>query len=253
MRYEVEDYWSTLFDVGSTAAASSIRLSCVMPEVMHRYFSNAKSLYSSFHRISSHPTTYFAHIAMTVTQEQFDLLLAWLGTDRDAAGRKYETIRSGLVRVFVSNGFSDAEDLADETINRVMMRLPDFRGKYSGEPACYFHGVARNVIRESHRRKEVAAGVIEGRVEPKTERYEEHDCLGHCLKHLPAGQRDLILDYYLYDGRQKVQHHKQMASQLNITEGAIRSRAFQIRLNLENCMRVCARKRKGRRCPWNWA
>ena len=176
---------------------------------------------------------------MTITQEQFDSLLTWLGTDRELAGRKYETIRSGLVRVFVSKGFSNAEDLADETINRVMVRLPDIRAKYSGDPAYYFHGVARNIIRESHRRKEVTVSVIEGRVEPAREPDEAHDCLAHCLDSLPASKRDLILDYYLYEGHDKVEHHKRRAVQLNISEGAFRSRAHQIRLNLENCMRQC--------------
>ena len=189
---------------------------------------------------------------MTITQEQFDSLLTWLSNDRDFAGRKYETIRSGLVRIFVSKGFSDAEDLADETINRVMVRLPDIRGNYRGEPACYFHGVARNIIRESVRRKEVAAGVVEGRVEPEHEPNEEHDCLGHCLDRLPANKRDLILDYYLYEGHDKVEHHKRMAGQLRITEGAVRSRAYQIRLNLENCMRQCALRKQGR-CPFGLA
>jgi RNA polymerase sigma factor (sigma-70 family) len=191
------------------------------------------------------------HIAMTVTQEQFDLLLAWLGSDRDSAGKKYEAIRSGLVKIFISKGFSDAEDLADETINRVMVRLPDIRANYFGEPACYFHGVARNIIRESQRRKEVTSGVIEGRVEPELERSEKHDCLGHCLNRLPASQRDLILNYYLYEGHRKVEHHKRMAGRLNITEGAIRNRAFQIRLSLEHCMRHCALAKKGRPCRWD--
>ena len=188
---------------------------------------------------------------MTITQEQFDSLLTWLGKDRELAGRKYETIRSGLVRIFVSKGFSDAEDLADETINRVIVRLADIRAKYSGEPACYFHGVARNIIRESYRRKEFATDVINARVEPEQEPSEAHNCLGHCLDRLPASKRDLILDYYLYEGHEKVEHHKQMAGQLNLTEGAFRSRAFQIRMNLQNCMRQCATKKNGRRCPWS--
>ena len=181
---------------------------------------------------------------MIVTQEQFDSLLTWLGDDRDLAGRKYETIRSGLVRMFVSTGFNDAEDLADETINRVMMRLPDIRANYRGEPACYFHGVARNVIRESIRRKEIADGVVDGRFDPEPEPAEEFDCLRLCLRCLSPSKRDLILDYYLYDGHAKVQHHKQMAVRLKITEGAMRSRAYQIRLNLENCMRMCGLRKK---------
>lgn len=188
---------------------------------------------------------------MLITQEQFDSLLTWLGNDRDVAGRKYETIRSGLVRIFVSKGFSDAEDLADETINRVMVRLPDIRANYTGEPALYFRGVARNVIRETGRRKEIACGdVVDDVVQPQPERDPEHDCLGHCLDHLSVSKRDLILDYYLYEGHQKIEHHKQMAGQLNISKGAIRNRAFQIRLTLEDCMRQCPRLRDGRGCPW---
>lgn len=179
---------------------------------------------------------------MTITQQQFDSLLTWLSDDRDVAGRKYETIRAGLVRMFVSKGFSNAEDLADETINRVMTRLPDIRANYKGEPACYFHGVARNIIREALRRKEIAAGVVDGRLEPELELSEESDCLKLCLKCLPPSKRDLILDYYLYDGHEKVEHHKQMAVRLKISEGAMRSRAFQIRLSLENCMRDLRKK-----------
>jgi len=187
---------------------------------------------------------------VTITQEQFDSLLTWLGADRDVAGRKYEKIRSGLVRIFVSKGFSDAEDLADQTIDRVMARLPDVRASYMGEPACYFHGVARNIIRESARRREIATEFVDPRIDLKFEPSDDHDCLKHCLNGLPMSKRDLILKYYLYDGHKKVEHHKEMAGQLNISEGAIRSRAFQIRMKLETCMRQCSLQKNGRGCPW---
>src|SRR5215208_2402680 len=187
---------------------------------------------------------------VTITQEQFDSLLAWLNADRQVAGTKYETIRSGLVRMFVSKGFNDAEDLADETINRVMVRLPDIRGTYRGEPAYYFHGVARNVIREHRRRKEIAADLREIRVDPKPERNDEHNCLGHCLQRLPMNKQDLILDYYMYEGHKKIEYRKSMARQLNVTAGAFRSRAYQLRLSLEQCMRQCAAMKKGKQCPW---
>ena len=186
---------------------------------------------------------------MTITQEQFDSLLNWLGNSRDVAGTKYETIRSGLVRIFVSKGFSDAEDLADETINRVMRRLTDIRSTYSGDPAYYFLGVARNVVREHNRRKEIACGFVDGRIEFRPRFNEEHECLGHCLDRLPQNKRDLVLDYYLYEGHRKVEHHKTMAGQLNISEGAIRNRVYQIRVRLQNCMQQCALRKKARRCP----
>lgn len=190
---------------------------------------------------------------MTITKEQFDSLLTWLGKDRDAAGRRYQMIHAGLVRIFVSKGFNNAEDLADETINRVMVRLPQIRGSYIGEPAYYFHGVAKNIIRESSRRKEISGSLREIRIDPvvdiKIDTKEDHDCLGHCLDRLTATKRNLILDYYLYEGHQKIEHHKNMAVQLRITEGAFRSRAHQIRLKLQNCMHQCRLRKKEQQCP----
>jgi RNA polymerase sigma factor (sigma-70 family) len=179
---------------------------------------------------------------MTITQEQFDSLLSWLDADRELAGRKYETIRSGLIRIFVSRGLNDAEDLADETINRVMLRLPSIRKNYKGEPACYFYGVARNIIRECRKRKEFAAGIVDVRIDPQADASEEHDILGHCLNCLSVSKRNLILDYYLYEGHSKIENRRRIARQLKLTLGAVRNRAFQIRLHLENCMRRCALK-----------
>lgn len=181
---------------------------------------------------------------MDITQAQFDSLLVWLNPDRELAGRKYKTIHSGLVRIFACKGLNNAEDLADETINRVMLRLSNIQKSYQGEPAYYFHGVAKNIIRECRRRKEFTTGIVDVRVDPKLDTFEEHNCLDHCLDHLSDSKRNLILDYYLYDGHNKIEHHRHMARQLKITIGAIRNRAFQIRLSLQNSMRQCALREK---------
>jgi DNA-directed RNA polymerase specialized sigma24 family protein len=186
---------------------------------------------------------------MTVTQAEFDSLLAWLNPDRDLAGRKYKTIHSGLVRIFVSRGFNDAEDLADETINRVIRRLPDIREIFVGEPAQYFCGIARNIIRENNCRREIVCNIVDVRVELKPDEEEEHDCLDHCLQDLPTGKRDLILEYYLYDGHEKIEHHRNMAKELDITIGAFRNRVHQIRMNLKNSMRQCSLSKKSGSWP----
>lgn len=176
---------------------------------------------------------------MAVTQTQFESLLGWLNPDREIAGRKYNTIHSGLVRIFACKGLNDAEDLADETINRVILRLSTIQEHYRGEPACYFRGVARNIIRERKRRKELAVGLVDASVHPEPFADKEHDCLEHCLDLLSDSQRHLIINYYLYEGHSKIEHHKRMASQLKITIGAIRNRAFQIRHRLQNYMQQC--------------
>ena len=165
--------------------------------------------------------------------------MAWLDPDRDEAGQKYEVIRAGLIRIFVSKGFSDAEDLADEAINRVMKRLPEIRDTYVGEPVRYFHGVARFIVREMIRRKEVAVEVVPVFSGENEVHSDEYDCLMKCLRFLPSEKRELILDYYIYDGRDKITQHQQMASELGITEGALRGRAHHVRGNLEKCIQQC--------------
>jgi RNA polymerase sigma factor (sigma-70 family) len=168
--------------------------------------------------------------------------LTWLGdSDRETGAAKYETVRAGLLRVFISKGFSDAEDLTDETINRVITRLPDIREGYDGEPTRYFHGVARNIIRETNRRKEISAEVSAVWVDPQPTS-EERECLEHCLQQLAAEKRELILDYFLYEGHDKIEHHKVLAAELGISEGALRGRVHHIRASLLGCMSECAGK-----------
>ena len=144
----------------------------------------------------------------------------------------------------MSKGFSDAEDLADEAINRVMKRLPEIRDTYVGEPVRYFHGVARFIVREMIRRKEVAVEVVPVFSGENEVHSDEYDCLLKCLRFLPADKRELILDYYIYNGRDKIAQHRRMASELGITEGALRGRAHQVRGNLEKCIQQCIERMK---------
>lgn len=188
---------------------------------------------------------------MAITQEPFDALLAWLDSSREAAGHKYEIIRSGLIRIFISQGFNDAEDLADQTINRVINKLPEIRAGYVGEPARYFHGVARNIILEARRRKEIVTDKIPERLNQVSKTTDRYDCLLKCLNLLSSEKRELILDYYLYEGRDKIDHHRRMAQELSITEGALRTRAHHTRCALEKCVLQCARNLTAKqKMPW---
>jgi DNA-directed RNA polymerase specialized sigma24 family protein len=160
-------------------------------------------------------------------------------SDREAAGQQYQTIREGLIRIFVSKGFSDAEDMADEAMDRVANRAPELRETYVGDPVRYFRGVARNLILEHGRKREIATEelpVLPVEVNHPSDVYE---CLVKCLKFLPPEKRDLILDYYVYQGHEKIEAHKVMADELGITDGALRGRAFQLRSRLEKCIANC--------------
>lgn len=141
--------------------------------------------------------------------------------------------------MFVSKGISDAGHSADETMDRVMKRLPDIRDSYVGDPVKYFHGVARNLIREAMRGKEVPTEAIPECLMKEPDVSETAECLSRCLKQLPRDKRDLILDYHLYHGKAKIEHHRQMAGELAISEGALRTRAHHLRVSLEKCVLEC--------------
>lgn len=172
-----------------------------------------------------------------LTQAAFDSLLAWLDPDRDQAGRKYEQIRSRLIRIFTCRGRPDAEELADETINRVTLKVADVAQEYVGDPALYFYGVAQKVYLESLRKRPPA--VIPPPASPDEELEHVYECLKSCLERLAANNQQLVLEYYQDDKRAKINHRKELAQRLGIAQNALRIRAHRIRLALQQCVREC--------------
>src|SRR6185295_1078239 len=58
-------------------------------------------------------------VGALLTREGLEALLAYLDTDRDRAGEKYEEIRHRLMKLFECRGIVPSEEPADETIDRV--------------------------------------------------------------------------------------------------------------------------------------
>ncbi|GAC1397689.1 MAG: hypothetical protein NVSMB56_12720 [Pyrinomonadaceae bacterium] len=176
-----------------------------------------------------------------ITQENFDKLLAWLDPDRETAGRKYETIRQRLIKIFACRGCYEAEDLADETINRVTLKIQDVSASYVGEPALYFYGVANKIYLESFRKPHPEIKLVI-KEEPKIE--HEYDCLEKCLQQLNFEQRQLILDYYQDEKSAKIDHRRQLAEKMAIAPNALRIKAHRIRHSLQQCVQKCVEHRE---------
>jgi DNA-directed RNA polymerase specialized sigma24 family protein len=173
-------------------------------------------------------------------EEPFDILLGWLDSDREIAGRKYAFIHRGLVRIFVSRGFSDAEDLADLTMKRVADLLPRVKDTYVGERAPFFYKVAGYIILEARRRPEITMDVshlASSSGNNSNNSSDIYDWLLKCLELLSEEKRELILDYHLHKGHDKIKQHEQMAEERRISVEALRSRAHHIRKTLKNCVR----------------
>lgn len=180
-----------------------------------------------------------------LTAESFALLLQWLSPDREDAGRKYEQIRRGLIKIFSCRGCPVAEELADETINRVITKIAQIAGDYDGDPARYFYAVADKIYLEYQRKARQFAVPLQGdfpaRKESTDEREARHECLERCMERLPEHSRELILVYYGYDstGKEKIERRKQLAETMGIPASALWLRAHRIRESLKKCAREC--------------
>ncbi len=176
-----------------------------------------------------------------LSQEAFDALLNWLDEDREKAARKYEEIRHCLIRFFVARGTPVAEDLADETINRVTNKIKEIQNNFTGDRLRYFYGVANKVWMEYLR--------IPPPPEPPapppdaSQLEQEYRCLEQCIQRLSPENRELLLQYYYpQEGCSLSEQRKRLAERLSIAPNALRIRAFRIRAWLQKCVKKCAER-----------
>lgn len=178
----------------------------------------------------------------TITQKRFEMLLGWLDPNREMAGQKYEKIRQRLIRIFICRGCFEAEEMADETINRVALKLPQIIGNYYGEPVLYFRGVANRIHLEWLRKQKKIKNLKYTETEDACDEEEpesEYECLEACLKTLPAQKRKFITEYYQGEKSEKIRHRKEMRKKLGISNTALQVRASRIRANLKQCVENC--------------
>jgi DNA-directed RNA polymerase specialized sigma24 family protein len=172
----------------------------------------------------------------SLSQDDFDALLDWLDSDREQAGIKYEQIRSSLIKIFTGRGCIDAEELADETINRVTRKIKDIKSEFRGDPALYFFGVAKMLLLEYMRRKPPQNPPPL----PDSGRAElEYRCLERCIERLSEEDRGLLLREYGAKGRTQAERRKALADELGITLNALRIRVYRIRVGLKECIEKC--------------
>ncbi|HEX6717731.1 MAG TPA: hypothetical protein VF088_11510 [Pyrinomonadaceae bacterium] len=179
----------------------------------------------------------------TLTQESFDKLLIAFGGNRESGGEKYLEIRNNLMRFFEWRGCSFPEDHADETINRIAKKVDE--GEQIVNPSGYAMGVARLLLLEiiKGRQREQSALTELGTA---SEAYVESDdgesrleCLRNCLQTLSSDNRELILEYYQGEKREKIQNRKKLLERLGIPVNTLRMRALRLRERLQSCVEDC--------------
>jgi len=176
-------------------------------------------------------------------QNELDQLLSWLDPDPPRAGLAYERIRRRLTAILASRGCFAAEELADETIDRVARRVSDIRDSYVGDQTSYFLGVMNNVHHEYLKRP-----ILPRLPEPDDgaeAKEKTHGCLERCLAKLTANSRQMIERYYAEDRRAKIDLRKRLATEFGISPNTLRSRALRIREKLQACIAQCLQSENG--------
>jgi DNA-directed RNA polymerase specialized sigma24 family protein len=194
-----------------------------------------------------------------LTSVAFARLLEWLDDGIDSQGVRYLEMRRRLIWYFDRRNRASPEELADETLNRVARTLEQTGVITITPPARYCYVVARFVLLEDLRKREhgylrlddprngdAYTGLeLRPRVDERDEadalREQRLDCLEYCLQKLKPEQRELILEYYRDNGREKIERRRAIATRLGITMNALAIRACRIRLQLERCVSACCR------------
>jgi DNA-directed RNA polymerase specialized sigma24 family protein len=173
-----------------------------------------------------------------ITSEQFANFLAWLSADADRAGEEYERLRFRLSTFFAQRQCRFSDELADETINRVITKSTE---EAIDNKLAYCYGVARNVFRESLRSERTHLDiddVVVAATAPE-ESSLSRECLDRCLAELPAESRDLILEYFSEVKLAKIELHRRIAENFAMTQTALRMRVMRIKQKLKVCTVEC--------------
>ena len=185
-----------------------------------------------------------------LTKKSLDRFLDYLSPDREEAGKKYEALRTRLVRFFEWRGCNSPDLQTDRTIDRVMRKINE--GQVISNLTPYILTVARLVAKEEWKERKRLCSLedevedtLHSSVPDPSSKLEANEpdrrlsCFDHCLEGLSADNRDLILSYYQEDGRAKIDWRKQLAEQLGIPLNALRIRVHRIRKSLEQCIEDC--------------
>ena len=165
-------------------------------------------------------------------------------------GAGYQLVRMKLIKFLEWQKCVAAEELTDETIDRVAKKVG--QGQQIENLMGYFYGVARLVLKEYERaqlRHQRAVATLPRSTEEVDDDKEAAiprlECSKNCLEELPETDRDLIVAYCRPDGRPKTERRQDLATKLGIKRENLRLRAFRIREKLDKCVADCLNKSNG--------
>ena len=183
--------------------------------------------------------------------ESFERLLRSFDPDRQRAAEIYESMRAKLVRLFRYRDCLNWEDLADEAFRRLERRLGEID---IGNAPMFLLAIARNISSEfhHHRRDTIALDDLheadfctipsDRSAQKQQDDERQMDCIDSCIEKLPQAEQRLPREYYLYEGREKIENRRRLAKLFGLTDVGLRVKMLNIRTRLRICVAVCLKQ-----------
>jgi len=174
-----------------------------------------------------------------LTQTALQRLLQSLDPDPDRAAARYRDLHEGLSALFHYWGAHETSELADQTLDRVALKLEEGVAVAGESLGRYARGIARMILHESHRALEKdhrTLAEFDRMNVPDAHRREVMDALERCLDTLAADERALVLDYYAAEGPEATHVRQALAVRIGTSWTALRIRILRLRQRLETCV-----------------
>src|SRR5262249_25943159 len=160
-------------------------------------------------------------------------------------------MRRRLVAYFDRRNRPSADDLADETLNRIARTLEQGAVIATRPPARYCYIVAKFVLLEDFRRERRDVSFDESWRAQTTpaahaDAHDSRIIREHRLERLARGrdalkddQRTLIVEYSAAARRERIDRRRGLAERLGISMNALSIRVWRLRDGLKACLEAC--------------
>ena len=170
----------------------------------------------------------------SLTPKAFAKFLSWLAPDWEEAGRKYEQIRTKMLRFFARRGCHIPEELFDRTIDRICGKIEVEAIESIGDVLAFCYAVGRFVALEYWREMKLAAlpeDAVSTEIEDPEQNERQFKWLERRLNTLNPCERRLIIAYYQFEGRERIRKRKALAMEVGGVN-ALRVQLCRVRARL---------------------
>ncbi|MFL6255020.1 MAG: RNA polymerase sigma factor [Pyrinomonadaceae bacterium] len=177
-----------------------------------------------------------ANFGQTVLDKLFQLL----EPDSRSIEEGFRQCRFKLVKFFAWRYCEDPDNLADETVSRLLKNVRDGQVISADNPYSYVYAIAVNVFKEYLRAKKKGAAQTDlSEARDVVIQQEADDCKRQCFEQLPSEKRELLERYYQDDDSRE-----DIAKEQGLSLNALRLKVHRIKQGLKRCREDC-RKHSG--------